>query len=175
MSSYRQTAARGVLALGLLCGAALLSACGFQPLYGGVVGDIRRLELSQISVTPMQSRIGSNLRNALLDRLTPEGEPPYPQYRLDLKLTEQREGVAIQDDASVTRFNYQLIAQYELFDLGIGEVIHKGTARSVAAYNVADSEFATLSAQRDATERAAQDLSNQIELRLALYFEQRRQ
>ena len=151
-----------------------LTACGFQPLYGGVTGEIRSLELSQISVSPITVSPGNDLRNSLIDRLTPNGEPVYPQYRLDIALSESREGVAIQEDASVTRYNYQLTARYELFDLGLGETIHRGSARSIAAYNVAESEFATLSAERDAAQRVAEDLGNQIELRLALFFEQRR-
>jgi LPS-assembly lipoprotein len=153
--------------------ALLLSACGFHPLYGGAIGEIRRLELSQVSVTPVQARLGQTLRNALIDRLTPGGEPGFPQYRLDIALKEAREGVAIQEDASITRYNYQLTAAYELFDLGTGKVIYKGEARSVAAYNVADSPFATLSSERNAGDRTATDISNQIEFSLALFFERR--
>ena len=107
-----------------------LSGCGFRPLYGGVVGDIRRLELSQITVTPVDNRISHGLRNALLDRLTPNGEPPFPQYRLDFELIEQREGVAIQEDASVTRFNYRLNVTYELYDLGVGGSYPQGCCQN---------------------------------------------
>jgi len=105
--------------------------------------------------------------------MTPDGEPGYPQYRLDIALKEFREGVAIQEDASITRYNYQLSGSYRLFDLGTGKVIYQGEARSVAAYNVAESPFATLSAERDAANRTALDLSGQMELALALFFERR--
>lgn len=151
----------------------LLSACGFHPLYGGIPGEIRRLELSQVSVTPIESRLGVTLRNALIDRMTPDGEPAYPQYRLDIRLTEFREGVAIQEDASITRYNYQLTGAYQLFDLGTGKIVYQGEARSVAAYNVAESPFATLSVERDAANRTALDLSSQMELALALFFQRR--
>ena len=151
----------------------LCAACGFHPLYGGVSGTVRRLELSQIAVTPIESRLGTNLRNELIDRLTPAGEPAYPQYRLDIALHELREGLGIQPDASVTRWNYQLTADYQLFDLGTGKVIAKGQANSIAAYSVVDSPYATLSAEQDAERRTAIDLGQELELRLALFFEQR--
>ena len=157
----------------VLVASLLLAACGFHPLYGGISGDVRRLELSQITVTPIESQLGSDLRNELIDRLTPDGEPPYPQYRLDVALHEFREGLAIQKDASVTRWNYQLTADYQLFDLGTGKVVIKGSATSIAAYSVVDSQFATLSAEKDAERRAAIDLGDELDLRLALFFEQR--
>jgi LPS-assembly lipoprotein len=160
-------------ALGLLIVVFALSACGFRPLYGGQAGAARRLELGQISITPIDSKNGIDLRNELIDRITPDGEPTYPQYRLDIKLHEYREGLGIQKDSSVTRWNYQLNAEYQLFDLGTGKVITKGNASSMASYSVVDSQFATLSAENDAKQRASVDLGDQLELRLALFFEQR--
>lgn len=158
------------LVLGL---AFVLSACGFHPLYGGVSGEIRRLELSQVAVTPIESRLGLTLRNALIERMTPDGEPALPQYRLDVSLRELREGVAIQADASITRYNYFLTGTYRLSDIATGKLLYQGEARSVSAYNVAESPFATLIAERDAASRTAGDLAAQMELALALFFERR--
>jgi LPS-assembly lipoprotein len=157
----------------LMIAALTLAGCGFRPLYGGVSGAARRLELSQIAVTPIESTLGSDMRNELIDRLTPSGEPAYPQYRLDITLHEYREGLGIQSDASVTRWNYQLTAVYQLTDLGTGKVVNKGTASSIASYSVVDSQFATLAAENDAKRRTAVDLGDELELRLALFFEQR--
>ncbi len=153
--------------------AIVLAACGFHPLYGGAPGEIRRLELSEVQITPIQSRLGVIMRNALIDRLTPDGEPAYPQYRLDVGLTEFREGVAIQQDASITRYNYQLTGNFKLVDLGSNKVVYEGQARSMSAYNVVDSPYATLTAERDAETRTATDVAAQMELGLAGYFERR--
>ena len=158
--------------LALLFALVSLAACGFRPLYAGGPNSARRLELGQITITPIESKLGVDLRNELIDRITPAGEPIYPQYRLDVKLHEYREGLGIQRDTSVTRWNYQLIADYQLFDLGTGKLITKGNASSMASYSVVDSQFATLSAEQDAKKRASVDLGDQLELRLALYFEQ---
>jgi LPS-assembly lipoprotein len=150
-----------------------LAGCGFHPLYGGASGQIRRAELAQVQVTEIKSRLGSEMRNALIDRLTPDGEPVHPQYRLDVSLTEFREGVAIQQDASITRYNYQLTGNYKLVDLGTGKIVYEGQARSMNAYNVVDSPYATLTAERDAASRTALDVAAQMELGLAAYFDRR--
>ena len=157
----------------MILGLVTLGACGFHPLYAGGPNSARRLELSQISITPIASKVGVDLRNELINRITPEGEPMYPQYRLDLKLSEYREGLGIQKDTSVTRWNYQLVANYQLFDLGTGKLVTKGSASSMSSYSVVDSQFATLTAENDAKENASVDLGDQLELRLALFFEQR--
>jgi LPS-assembly lipoprotein len=162
---------RGVLALlGLIV--LVLPGCGFRPLYGGGPGGVRQTELAAVAIriTPIDTQLGAELRNNLIDRLTPGGEPINPRYRLTIALREQKTGVGIQPDASISRWNYTLTASYRLTDIETGKPLHKGTTQSITAYNVADSQFATLSAAKDAERRAAIDVSNEIETALALYF-----
>ncbi len=154
--------------------AASLSACGFAPLYGVHEGTASRTEneLAQIQVLPVRDdRLGYDVYNALFERLSPNGEPVTPDYTLRVRLREDREGVAIERDASITRYNYRLNAHYTLMDVRSGNAIHEGDSRSIAAYNVVDNQFATLSAQRDAEERAAVELSEDIRLRLGIFFD----
>ena len=153
--------------------AGVLSACGFSPLYGEREGGARTdAELAQIQVIAIEDgRTGYDLYNALIDRLSPYGEPQDPDYQLRLRLREQRDGVAIERDASITRYNYRLTASYQLIDIRSGNTVHEGQSRSIASYNVVDSQFATLTAQRDAEERAAIELSEDIKLRLAIFFD----
>jgi len=153
--------------------AGALSACGFQPLYGEH-GDGARTdaELGRIEVVAIESgRTGHDVYNALIDRLSPSGAPANPDYQLQVNLRERREGVAIERDASITRYNYRLLARYSLVDKRSGNIVHEGESRSIASYNVVDSQFATLMAQRDAEERAATELSEDIKLRLAIFFD----
>ena len=44
----------------------------------------------------------------------------------------------------------------------------RGTARSIASYNVVRSDFANTAAERDAELRLARELSDEISLRLAV-------
>lgn len=157
-----------------LCAALALSACGFRPLYAvGTTPEGISTYFTQVYVDPIPGRQGVHLRNQMMDQLTPEGTPGAAAYRLSIKLEDIKEGLAIQENTQITRYNYTLIARYELRDSVSGEVLDKGTARAIAAYNVAESQFATQSAERDAQERAAREVGEDIRLRLALYFENR--
>ncbi len=151
----------------------VLGGCGFTPLYGAREGGARTdTELSQIRVLEIDNgRTGHDVYNALIDHLSPYGEPAEPDYQLRVRLSEDREGVAIERDASITRYNFRLDANFRLVDVRSGNVIYEGRSRSIAAYNVVESQFATLSARRDAEERAATELSEDIKLRLAIFFD----
>ena len=163
--------------LGLVFGlvaAVSLSACGFRPLYAtGTTPDGMSSYFTQVFVEPIPGRQGVHLRNQMLDALTPGGTPSAAAYRLSIKLEDVKEGLAIQENTQITRYNYSLTAKYELRDSVSGEVLDHGTARAIAAYNVVDSQFATQSAERDAQERAAREVGEDIRLRLGLYFENR--
>ncbi len=165
-----------LLGVVLSAGLALsVSACGFRPLYAtGTTPDGMETYFSQVFVEPIPGRQGVHLRNQLMDALTPEGTPGSAAYKLVVKLDDVKEGLAIQANTQIMRYNYRLTAHYELRDTVSGEVLDKGLARAIAAYNVApDSQFATQSAERDAQERAAREVGEDLRLRLGLYFEQR--
>ena len=157
-----------------LSAALALGACGFKPLYAvGTTSEGVSSYFNQVFVEPIPGRQGVHLRNQLMDALTPAGTPGAAAYRLTIKLEDLKEGLAIQDNTQITRYNYALTAKYELRDSVSGEVLDRGTARAIAAYNVVDSQFATQSAERDAQERAAREVGEDIRLRLGLYFENR--
>jgi len=156
----------------LLSALATLAGCGFRPLYGtrayGGSGAVEAL--SQTWIDPIPDRIGQLLRNNLLDRLNPQGEPERARYRLAVKVAVSKEGLAITKDESITRFNLRVSALFVLHDAGSGQELTRGTARTIAAYNVVDSQFATLVAEKDAEVRAARELSDELRTRLAVYF-----
>ncbi len=152
----------------------MLSACGFRPLYGETAsglssaGELARIRLNTRN-DPVDAEVRSHLRDVLRTGAT--GEPA--KYELAVRIEERTEAVAIEADTSITRFNLRLLSQIQLTDLETGAVVHTDAARSITAYNVVDSQFATLSAERDARRRAAHDLAEEIKLRLAVYFDRR--
>lgn len=151
-----------------------LVGCGFRPLYAvGTTPDGMSTYFNQVFVEPIPGRQGVHLRNQLLDAMTPEGTPSNAAYQLNVQLKDQKEGLAIQENTQITRYNYTLNAKFELKDSVTGKVLDKGTSRAIAAYNVVDSQFGTQSAERDAQERAAREVGEDIRLRLGLYFENR--
>ena len=147
--------------------------CGFRPLYGsspGGVGQGVTDGLASVAVIQGASRVHQVMYGDLLDRLTPYGAPAQPRYELNVRLAESREGVALERDATVTRFNLTLEAEYVLRDAQTRQALTAGNVRAIAAYNVLRSEFTNVAAARDAQERAAQVLADEIKTRLAVYF-----
>jgi LPS-assembly lipoprotein len=143
-----------------------LAGCGFHPLYGNT-----KLEpaLASIYVEPMAERDGYELRNSLINLLGSNGEEAGKAYRLKIVLTEANQGVALQNDATITRYNDTLTVNYTLRDAKGAEVTH-GTQTSLSSYNVVSSPYATLSAQQDSDKRAAQDIAERIRIDLAAFF-----
>ena len=113
------------------------------------------------------------MRNDLLDRLTPGGTRAKPSYTLEVTLREVRDGLAIQKDETVTRFNLTLRARFRLIDRRTRQPIFKGATQSIAAYNVVESTFATLIAEQDAEARTARAVSEEIRDQLSIFFRRR--
>ena len=159
-----------------LAGAVLASAvaaCGFQPLYGTkATRDQAVAELSSVAVEPIPDRIGQMVRNNLIDRMHTRGRAWQPRYRLKVNLSLTNEGLAVRSDDVVTRRNLTLSAGYTIFNGDGTVVLFEGRTFSIAAYNIGDSEFANLSAERDAHVRTAREVSEEIKNQV-VYFVRR--
>jgi LPS-assembly lipoprotein len=151
------------LVLGALC--ALLAACGFHPLYGGSLAP----QLAAIYVEPVPEQDGYVLRNTLIDLLGSDGSLAGKAYRLKLTLSETNQGVALQNNATITRYNDRFTATYVLTDAK-GTILTSGSQTGLSSYNVASSPYSTLSAQQDADQRTAQDMAERIQLDLGAWF-----
>ena len=148
----------------------LLGACGFRSLYGtDATGDAPG-ELATIKVNPIADRLGQQLRNNLLDLLNPRGRPANPRYFLTVGLDQSTQRLAIEKDAFATRANLRLLANFSLHDPDSQEIVLSGKSLMVSSYNVLDSEFATLMAEKDAKARAAREIAHDIRTRLAAFF-----
>lgn len=146
-----------------------LAACGFRPLYASNLDP----QLASIYVEPVAERDGYEMRNRLIDMLHSDGDKAGKRYRLHITLNESSQGIALQNDAAITRYNTTIGATYELYDMR-GNLVTHGTQSELAAYNVVQSPYATLSAQQDSSKRAAQDMAERIHLELGAWFRQHR-
>src|SRR5690606_7985036 len=90
-----------------------LAGCGFRPMYA----PGRSPHLAAIYVEPMPERDGYELRNTLIDLLGSNGVTAGKRYRLTIHLNQTSRGVALQNDAAITRYNDTLDAEYRLTDL----------------------------------------------------------
>jgi len=147
-----------------------VAACGFHPLYGKYGNGSADLTFRSIYIEPIPERVGYQLRSDLLDLFNAPSAPNGAQYRLRIELRADEKGLALQENASVTRYSYHLTARYQLVKAGTTDVIKKGTIHSLTSYNVVQSPYATVVADKDAQERAAQDVAERMRTELAVYF-----
>lgn len=153
--------------LGIL-GLSVLAGCGFRPVYGRL-GSGADQHLAAIDVSVITEREGQQLRSLLIQMLNPSGRPASPDYRLSVTLSEATANLAVQDGRTGTRRNLTLTAQYQLTPLSDGEGT-SGSIRTITSYNRQADEFATLSAERDARERALVQTAQDIRIALATHF-----
>ena len=170
MSSPRVDRRAAVLGLaGALAG---LSGCGFRPLYGRAGDDASGASghLAAVRVSPIPDRMGQILRNALLDRLTPRGRPQKALYQLDVSLEPTRSDLVILQDATSTFAKVRIKAKFALTDIASGAPLTRGKSESTTIFNIVESEFANIKAETAARGRAVNEISDDIRLRLGLFF-----
>jgi LPS-assembly lipoprotein len=153
----------------IACACLALAGCGFHPLYGAGMEP----RLASIYVEPMSERDGYELRNQLIDLLGSDGREAGKAYRLKLSLNEASNGVTLQNDATITRYNDTLTATYVLTDAK-GTEITRGSQTSLAAFNTSNSPYSTLVVQQDSDRRAADDIADRIRVDLGVFFSARK-
>jgi LPS-assembly lipoprotein len=156
---------------GLMFAALALSGCGFHPLYGRIGEDPQAQQIfASIYVDPVEEeRIGYDLRNDLMDLLRASNRQQGTAYRLHIDVTETREGVALQNDATITRYDILFTAKYELTDAKLTSVL-KGTESTLESFDVAQSPYSSQTGQEAAEKRAAQDIAEHIRIDLGVHF-----
>ena len=166
-----------ILLLSIFLGLIVTAGCGFQPLYlhGGANKSDIVYKLAHIIISPIENRTGQILRNYLQDKLTPTGIPKSPAYKLDVSLKETRSDMVILRDSTSTFAKIKISAKYRLFHIETKQILNHGTAVATTVFNIVESEYANLNAQRDARRRAVDNISHTIKERLALFFLQKRQ
>lgn len=157
---------RLLAALVLAAAAAGLSACGFTPLYAspGVTPG-----LAAVQVVAPEGRTGYLIREKLDDALARD-HGAQPRYRMDLQLAESRYPRGLRVDNVATRYEYVLEAAYTLTALPAGTPAKTGRVRVELTYDSADQPYASVAAQQDAQERAAEEAARRIHLELAAWL-----
>jgi len=172
-------AVRPVVALML---ASLTAAC-FQPLYGErtVTGgsalrdSLAAVDVAQIEApkgTPM-SRIAVETRNELVFDMTGGSGSAPPTHRLVVRLIRTGQTIIIDPITLRTEFeNFGLDAYFTMTEIASGKTVVNGSTATRVTYNAPGQEqrFARARALRDAENRAAKMLADQIRSRLASYF-----
>lgn len=166
MSSFKTVAVFGLVLI--------IAGCGFSPLYGNRVAGQAAVEdrLALIKIESIKDRIGQQLHNRLLDRLTPKGTPANPAYVLTATISESVSSLGVKKSAVATRANLRLQASYSLYPAGVvkGEALTTGTVLAISGYDISNSDYTTLVASGNARKSAVREAADDIRARLAVYL-----
>lgn len=145
---------------------AMIAGCGFTPLYAdrsaNLVGNLSQIEVARIEST---SEAGFILESELQKTLGTGAS----SYVLEVELDETIRSQAITRQADTVLYDYVLTADYQLFDTATESLI-EDRKQAIISYGAAPSQFATQVAKEDAIRRAAEQIADEIELDLVLYF-----
>ena len=179
MSLARTRIAVRLIAVAAL--AALTAGC-FQPMYAersdGKPG--LREKLMGVEVPPVdkpnasrEARIQVEIRNALAFKLYGNATGMPPTHRLVLRFSTSRNSLMIDPATALpSSENYGIDAQYNLIDLATNKSVMTGTTFSRVSYDIPGQlqRFARARAFRDAEDRAANEIAENIQTRLASFF-----
>jgi LPS-assembly lipoprotein len=161
--------------------AALTAGC-FQPMYAehadGTPG--LREKLMGVEVPPVakdnasrEARIQVEIRNMLAFKLYGNATGMPPTHRLVLRFNSTRSSLMIDQNTGLpTSENYGIDAQYNLIELATNKSVMTGTTFSRVSFDDPGTlqRFARARAFRDAEDRAANEIAENIQTRLASFF-----
>ena len=161
--------------------AALTAGC-FQPMYAehtdGTPG--LREKLMGVEVPPVdkpiasqEARIGVEIRNALAFKLYGEATGMPPTHRLVLKFSTIRSSLLVSQTTGLpTTENVGVDAQFNLIEIASNKSVMTGTTFARVSYDLPGSyqRFSRTRAFRDAEDRAADQIAENIQTRLASFF-----
>jgi LPS-assembly lipoprotein len=161
--------------------AALTSGC-FQPMYAEHSDGTPALreKLMGVELPPVdkpnssrEARIGVEIRNALAFKLygTATGLPPT--HRLVLRFNSARSSLLVDPNTALpTSENYGIDAQFNLVEIATNKSVMTGTTFARVSYDLPGSyqRYSRTRALRDAEDRAAQEIAENIQTRLASFF-----
>lgn len=179
MSLARLSIAVRLLAVAAL--AALTAGC-FQPMYAehtdgspGLREKLMGVELPPIDKpnASRDARLGVEIRNALAFKLYGSATGMPPTHRLVIRFSTSRSSLMVDPNTALpSSENYGIDAQYNLIELATNKSVMTGTTFSRVTYDIPGSlqRFARTRAYRDAEDRAAQEIADNIQTRLASFF-----
>jgi len=181
MSSSSPLSRRNVVTalLGLAIASPLLAGCQVKPLYGSldmasggsqVAGD-----LAAISIDPISGYTRSTAARELYNELTFKFErgttTPEKRYTLKVLINVVNAEVGVEQLADVpAAYSMTMNATFVLSSRADDTTLMTGKSFATASYDFSDQRLANTRARRDAEERVAKAVADDIHARIAGFF-----
>src|SRR4051812_18806532 len=160
---------------------ALTAGC-FQPMYAAHTDGTPALreKLLGVDLPPVDkpngsrdARLGVEIRNALAFKLYGAATGMPPTHKLVIRFTTTRSSLILDPTTALPSIeNYGIDTQYNLIEIVSNKSVMTGSTFSRVSYDIPGQlqRFARQRAFRDAEDRAAQEIAENIQTRLASYF-----
>ncbi|PVB62121.1 hypothetical protein DCO57_09010 [Labrenzia sp. 011] len=162
-----------------------LSACQVRPLYGSGTGEFGTTsspvttEMAAIDLDSIDSKFANEdasrvLYNELTYRFERGAGSPAKRYRLKILMDVGNSEVGVEQFADVpSAYTTTMNTTFVLSDINSDETLMTGRAFKSASYDFSDQRFANQRAYRNAQERVAKAVADDIAARIAGYFASR--
>ena len=151
-----------------------VASCGFRPMYKQTPYNDLTKYTSEISIAPVvgfDGQYGIELRNSLLNKLTPFGKPENPVYILNITLSQPNiSDYTIKTNGVASSRIVKLNAKYTFKKKGDANVLLDKTINASSPYNLLNNQFSTEMLKQNAIKLSIEDLSNQIYFAIITYF-----
>lgn len=152
-----------------------LAACTVEPLNArntpaSISNESQsvRAALKATEVEAATTRVEQQIRNKLLFALNGGQDSSDPLYRVFIRATARDSGVAVERGvAAAIAAQVTVTARYSIVEKKTGQTLASGSRIGLASYNRTPQLFANQRAERDAEDRAAKDVAQQIRLVIA--------
>jgi|SRR5579871_4478656 len=160
---------------------ALLGGC-FQPMYAqnSIPGSpslhdkLAAIELPAVRTgKASDARLGISVKNALAFNFYGAATGDSPTHRLEVNLATTSLSIIVDNTSGRPDIqDYGIDASYTLREIATGKPVVSGTTFSRVSFDIPGQEqrFARARAERDAEDRATQQIADNISQRLASYF-----
>ena len=105
-----------------------------------------------------------------MNKINPENKRVISKYRLTIEISESQNNLAYRQDMSATRTDLEIDAKYILTNIKNGNILIDSSTKSISSFDVVESVYATIVAEKDAREKSLQDISDQIYTTLIIFF-----
>jgi LPS-assembly lipoprotein len=175
----RSVSRRSTIRVALACAAMpmLVAGCGdsgFHPLYATsplVGGTNVAAKLASLEIAPIPGRVGQRVRNEMIYQSTGGGaEALNPVYRLEIVMTESITPTLVQLDGNSSGSIYNLNAKFKLIRIADKTVALQGESYGRIMFQRFESVFSNVRARKDAEDRAASTVADDLKSRLAAYL-----
>jgi len=150
----------------------MVGACGLRPMYAPLPDGSRASDnLRAIEILEIRTRVGQKLRNDLIFGFTGGDNADSALYELKIVLTKNVSSVSVEQFSDTPAAKLlTLNASFILTDIASGRTLLSGSNFANASYDFSDQRYANIRAERDAENRAAKVVAEDLQARIAAYF-----